>query len=300
MTWVLLAIFAYFLLSLVDLIDKKILSSPSLNPLTYAFYTGLLGSLALFFWLFDFSFLSFGYTIIALLAGAAFFVATLFLYGAIIRGEVSRVISIVGGLSPILVFVFSVFFLGEKIHTSSFIALLMLVSGSVLLSFVSKGNKFEFGRYFFLLSFLAAFFFAASYGLTKAVFLKTTFLNGFVWMRIGALICCLFVFLEPKSRKIVSEGIKGFSQKLTTLFLFNKGISALAHLILNYAVKLGSVAIVSALQSVQYAFIFILTLGLSYFLPRVFYESLAPKRLITKMTGIFLVSLGVAFLFLDF
>ena len=67
---------------------------------------------------------------------------------------------------------------------------------------------------------------------------------------------------------------------------------------LNYAIALGSVAIVNALQAAEYAFIFILTLGLSYFSPRIFYESFAPKHLIPKIIGIGLVSAGVVLLFL--
>lgn len=298
MLWVSLAISAYFLLALVELIDKKILSSPMLSPLTYAFYAGSLTLFAFLLWPFDFSFLSPLYTIIALAAGATFFVAIYFLYSAIIKGEVSRVVSIVGGLSPILVFIFSIFFLGEKIRLPSLVALFLLISGSVLLSFVRNGDKFEFGKHFFLLSFLAAFFFAISYGLTKAVFIKTTFLNGFVWMRAGTLLCCLIVFLEPGLRRSVLESSKGFSKKLTTLFFFDKGISALAHVLLNYAIMLGSVAIVNALQAVEYAFIFVLTLGFSYFLPRIFYESLALKNLVPKLAGIALVSAGVILLFI--
>lgn len=298
MLWVSLAISAYFLLALVELIDKKILSSPLLSPLTYAFYAGSLTLFAFLLWPFDFSFLSPLYTIIALAAGATFFVAIYFIYSAIIKGEVSRVVSIIGGLSPILVFIFSLFFLGEKIHIPSLIALFLLIAGSILLSFVKDGEKFKFGHHFFLISFLAAFFFAVSYGLTKAVFMKTTFLNGFVWMRVGTLICCLAVFLEPKLRKSIIEGSKGFSKKLTTLFFFDKGISALAHVILNYAVAIGSVAIVNALQAVEYAFIFILTLWFSYFLPRVFYESLALRNLVPKIIGIALVSSGVILLFI--
>ncbi len=298
MLWVSLAIIAYFLLSLVELIDKKILSSPLLSPLTYAFYAGSLTVFALFFWPFDFAFLSPFYTILALSAGATFFVAIYFLYGAIIKGEVSRAVSIVGGLSPILVFIFSIFFLNEELRIHSLIALFVLIAGSILLSFVKDGEKFKFGHHFFLLSFLAAFFFAASYGLTKAVFLQTTFLNGLIWMRVGTLICCLAVLSRPHLRKIVFEGSKGFSRKLTTLFFFDKGISAIAHVILNYAIAIGTVAIVNALQAVEYAFIFVLTLGFSYFLPHVFYESLSFKNLVSKMIGIALVSGGIILLFI--
>ncbi len=167
-----------------------------------------------------------------------------------------------------------------------------------MLSFVRNGEKFTFGKHFFLLSFLAALFFATSYGLTKTVFLKTSFLNGFIWIRVGTLFCVIFVFLAPRWRKAILESSRGLSSRLTALFFIDKGISAIAHIILNYAIKLGSVAIVNVLQAVEYAFIFLLALGLSFFCPRIFYESLAPKHVIPKMIGITLVSCGVALLFI--
>ncbi len=298
MLWVILALSAYFLLAVVELIDKRILSAPNVSALPYAFYAGFLVSFSLILWPLDFSFLSPIETFFSLAGGAAFFFGIYFLYSAIIEGEVSRVISIVGGLSPILIFIFSLLFLDDKFSSNSLIALLMLITGSILLSLVKNGKDLEFGRRFFLLCFLAAFFFAISYGLTKAVFLKTSFLNGFIWIRIGTLICVAVVFLVPKLRKRVLESSRGFSKKLTALFFVDKGISALAHVALNYAIKLGSVAIVNALQAVEYAFIFVMASGFSYFFPKICHESLAPKHLVVKIIGVALVSGGVVLLFI--
>jgi uncharacterized membrane protein len=298
MLWIILALSAYFLLAIVELIDKRILSSPVVSALPYAFYAGLLVSFSFILWPLDFSFLSPLVTIYALVGGIAFFVAIYFLYSAIIKGEVSRVISIVGGLSPILIFIFSLLFLNEKFSFYFLAALLALVTGSILLSLVKDGERFKFRQHFFLSCFLAAFFFALSYGLTKAVFTRTSFLNGFIWIRVGTLFCVIFVFLVPKFRRCILESSRGFSTKLTTLFFVDKGISALAHILLNYAIKIGSVAIINALQAVEYAFIFVLASGLSYFFPRVFCESLAPKHLIPKIIGIALISFGVVLLFI--
>ena len=292
-----MALTAYFLLAIVELIDKRILSSPEVSPLPYAFYAGLLVSFSFILWPLDFSFLPPIETVFALGGGAAFFAGIYFLYSAIIKGEVSRVISIVGGLSPILIFIFSLLFLDEKFSFYSITALLMLITGSILLSLVKDGKGFKFGHYFFLTCFLAAFFFALSYGLTKAVFFKTSFLNGFIWIRVGTLICVIFVFLIPRFRKGILESSREFSTRLKTLFFIDKGISALAHVALNYAIKLGSVTIVNALQAVEYAFIFVLASACSYFFPQIFRESLAPRHLILKIMGVALVSSGVVLLF---
>ena len=149
MTWVLLALSAYFLLAVVELVDKQILSSPLLGPLTYAFYAGLLPVVVIIFWPLDFSFLPPLYTLFALLGGVTFFVAIFFLYEAIIKGEVSRVISIIGGFSPILIFIFSYFFLGERLRFSSLIALFMLVIGKRFAFFRERRRKIQVRTPFF-------------------------------------------------------------------------------------------------------------------------------------------------------
>ncbi len=300
MFWVFLSLSAYFLIAVVEITDKQILSSPKLGALVYAFYAGLLTSVALLFWPLSFAFLPLDITFYALIAGISFFAAIFFLYSAIIQGEVSRVVSIIGGLSPIIIFFFSYFFLGERLRLHSFIALLMLIAGSLILSFVRDGEKYVFGKHFFLDAFLASVFLALTYFLTKVVFLNAKFFNGFIWIRVGTLLCTLAVFLMPATRKYILEGAKGFSGRLTALFIFNKGISALAHLALNFAIKLGTVAIVNALQAVEYVFIFVLTMGLSYFAPQVFNEPLTFKTLAPKLAGIALISTGVILLFVGF
>lgn len=297
MSWIILAITAYFLLAVVEIIDKYILSSPMLKPLTYAFFVGLLTSAAFILWPFDFSFLAPTITLIALLGGASFFVAIYFLYSAIQEGEISRVISIIGGISPIIIFIFSYLFLKERLSVFSLASLLMLIGGSIILSFVKDEGRFKFGKRFFVFSVLAAFFVAISYFLSKAVFLKTSFLNGFIWVRMGTLLCSLLIFFIPSLRKSVISGSSGFSRRLTGLFIFNKGLSALSHIILYYAVMLGSATVISALQATEYVFVFILALGISYFIPRFLYEPFSLKILAQKITGVSLVSLGVVILF---
>jgi len=66
MFWIILALTAYFLLAIVELIDKRILSSPAVSALPYAFYASLLVSFALILWPLDFSWLSPLVTVFAL------------------------------------------------------------------------------------------------------------------------------------------------------------------------------------------------------------------------------------------
>jgi len=290
-SWVFLAISSYFLIAVVSVIDKYLLANRARNALVYAFYVGILSSFSAVLWIFGFSFLDQLTTILAFLAGLSWFLAIFLLYSSLIKGSVSRIVSIVGGISPIFVLVLSYIFLGEQLPALWLWAFLFLILGSILLA-LGKGTKLS------LVLFASAFFFALHFFLSKLVYLETSFLNGFVWIRIGLLISALFVFLIPSFRKKIAQSSLRTSKKLFLFFVSNKALSATAMIILNYSIALGSVVIINALQGVQYASVFILVFFLSIFFPKIVKESFAPKIFLRKILGILLVSLGVVFLFL--
>lgn len=291
MSWLILAIVSYFLNAVVSLTDKFLLSKKAKNPLVYAFYSGILTSFIVILWPLDFAFLSPDLTLIALLAGASFFAAIFFYYSAILAGEVSRVVPVVGGVSPIIIFGLSYVFLEERLPAFWFLGFLLLVLGTVVFT-LGKGKKTS------IYSFAAAASFAVSFFLTKIVFLEASFLNGFVWTRIGAVLPPLVLLFLPFFRKVMRQS--GFNIKRRSFFLFlsNKGLSAVAFFILNYAIAVGSLTMINAAQGVQYVFLFIMTLVLSVYLPHVVKESLRPRVVFQKIMGTILISLAVVMLFI--
>ena len=88
------------------------------------------------------------------------------------------------------------------------------------------------------------------------------------------------------------------SKKLFLFFISNKTLSAVAFVMLNYSIMLGPVAIINALQGVQYASVFVLVLILSNFYPKIVKESFSAKIMFRKLLGIILVSVGVMVLFI--
>ena len=61
----------------------------------------------------------------------------------------------------------------------------------------------------------------------------------------------------------------------------------------NYAIAIGSVTIVSALQGVQFVFVLILSVIFSVYFPKVIKETITIPILLQKLFAIILISLGL-------
>jgi uncharacterized membrane protein len=290
MSWLTLALISYFLTALVVVVDKFLLSRKVRNSLIYAFYVGILNGAALLLWPFDFSFLPIKTTLIALFAGASFFLAIFFFYSAVRKGEISRIVAFIGGVSPLFVLFLSYFFLEERLPVFWLVGFVVLIMGSFLIA-IDRHKTIP------LYSFAAAVFFALSFFATKVVFLESTFLNGFIWTRVSTLFLACALLFFPYFKLMLARNPFTVSRRLLLFFVSNKALGAFSFLLLNYAIMLGSVSVVNALQGVEYVFILILALVFSYHRPEFIRESFSLGATVQKITGIALISLGVIFLF---
>ena len=80
------------------------------------------------------------------------------------------------------------------------------------------------------------------------------------------------------------------------MFVANKALAAGAFILLNYAISLGSVTVVNALQGTQYVWLLLLAAAVSAGWPKLFREELSRVAVWQKVAGVVLVSLGVALL----
>jgi len=293
MIWLVIAVISYFFNAVVATVDKFILSSDQSksSPYVYAFYAGILSVVVFIIWPFDFAFLSFKMTLAAFFAGVTFLLSLFFFYSAMVRGEVSRVVCTIGGVSPVVILALSYFFLHERLPVFWLLGLVVLVSGSFIIAFEQKGRVSLF-------SFIAAIFFALTFFFTKLVFLETTFLNGFIWTRVGVMLLAIAVFFTPAFRSLLKETAVAIPRRLLFIFGCNKALGAFCFLGINYAIMLGSVAVVNALQGVQFVFIFCLALLFSVYVPGFVKESFSFRATMQKIIGIIFISLGVAILFI--
>jgi len=294
MSWLFFIICAHLLAALVFIADKYILSREVKAPVVYAFYNGILSIFVILLIPLATTTPQIKIIIAALLAGILFTIALIFFYLAIEKSPTSRIIPLVGTMIPIFTFVLSYSFLGEKLTRNQFIAFYLLILGGILITSERRRHNIFSGKGV-LWGILTAFFFAASFVLTKFVYVNETFWAGFIWTRIGSIVAALVIFALPHFRKQIKETPKKVGLKVGMGYLGVRAVAALSFIMLNYAIFLSSVTIVNALQGIQYVFLILIALILAKKLPKLFAEEFKTHRA-QKVIAVVLITLGLAIL----
>lgn len=295
MNWIIIAIISHFLTAIVFIIDKFIVSKTAIRPVIYSFYVGILGGLTILLFPFGFELISLKQIIISFMAGILFIFATLYFYKTIKISEISRIIPIIGGAVAVFTLILTYLFLEERLSSNQFIAFILLVFGGLIILWPKRNKKmFSFQKISFIL--LSALFFAGSYVLTKMVFIEQSFINGFIWIRLGSVLGACLLLILPRNRKIIFNISKEIKKKTIILPIFSKSLSAFAFFLLNYAIFLGNVALVNALQGVQYVFLLIMAFFLSAKFPQIIKEQINRGVIFKRILGIIFVCLGLIFL----
>lgn len=312
MPWIVFAILAYFLLSVVALIDEIILTGQLIKPKVYAFYVGILGIFVLVLIPFGFEMPNLFIAGLAILSGGLWIFALLSLYEALRRYEISRVIPAVGGILPIFTLGFSYLFAWQQgnplvgLSYLKIISFLLLILGSILITWKGKEviNKKSLG-----LSVLTALLFAISFTTAKIVFLEQPFISGFIWLRFGGIFVALLFIFFKEVREELFEKIKIKKKKalfenpkLVVLFLLNQIIGAGAGVLQSLAIYLAPMmylAFINAMEGIRYVFILIFVIVLSSKFPKVLSEKITKKILLKKVLAILLIIIGLIILAID-
>jgi len=300
MNWLFPTISTYLILAIVFLVDKYLLTQRIPNPKIYSFFVGVLGILVLLIIPFvDFYLPEFPQLFLALLAGAIYIFALFWFYKGLQLFEASRVVPAINGILPLFTFGLTFLFSGGK-ATLSFadtIAFLFLIFGSVLITY--KKEKL-FSLNCLRISFLTAFFLALSFVLSKYVYLAQPFWSGFVWIKIGGvLLAALFFLFSKETREEILKTKEFFPKKTAIIFISNQGLGAIANILQNWAFALAPliyIAIINALQGIQYVFLLIFTLILSLKFPQILKEEISKRILVQKFFAILLIGIGLALL----
>lgn len=292
MLWLIVAISAYFLFAISSLGDRYLLIGPP-NPKIYAFYVGILGILVLVLIPFvGFSLID-NY-LLAFLTGLTFLLSIIVLYEGLERFEVSRIIPALGGFLPVFTFLLTYLIIGQQEFPGwhKFISFILLILGSVL---ISLEKSFHLSLKSMLVAALAAFLLSLYFVLSKIIFSTTGFWTAFIWIRIGVFFFALFLLFSKDVRRELFSKKKTFTKKTGIVFLLNQAVGAGALILQNWAIALASVlyvSFVSALQGVQYVFLFFLTL----IFPKILKEKSTKRIIIQKILAILLIGLGLGIL----
>ncbi|OGE91040.1 MAG: hypothetical protein A3A83_01835 [Candidatus Doudnabacteria bacterium RIFCSPLOWO2_01_FULL_48_57] len=294
MSYIAIAVVAYMLYAINGVVDKFLLTKAVKSPAVYAFYIGITSPMTWVLAPFGLKFVGPLDLLIAIIGGASFVVALYFLYVATRQTTISRLLPIEGGLVPIFTLVFAYLFLGERLSQTQLLAFGLMVLGAVLIAF-----KYEKGGWYAKAlgnATIAAVFFALSFVLTKYIFDETNFVSGLIWTRLGFFLVSVSMLIPKTTRQKIFNAPKETSKGNIFLYYGARVSGGLAGLLQNYAISLGSVTLVNAMQGTQYAFLLVMAILLSRYYPRVLKEQISFAIFLQKIAAIILISGGLYFL----
>jgi drug/metabolite transporter (DMT)-like permease len=293
MSWFYISIIAYFLLAIANLGDKLVVSKYLSSPKVYAITVALLQSMVILLLPFFGKWPGLTNLLLDFATGITFIVAIYCFYTALKAGETSRVVPIIDGLIPIVVLALSILILSEKFSPTQLIAITFLICGGFVLSYKQKGAKRDNNIKYILIAVVA---FACSQVLAKITYSNQPFLSAFIWARVGGLLAVIPFLLLKNVRTELKENFapkkKASSSKAVAFAQVSGGAGFFLQ---NYAINLGSVGIIAALQGVKYFFLFILIVLLSKKFVQL-KEDWTKGALARKASGALLVVLGLIFL----
>ncbi len=308
MSWLIIAIIAYFLLAIVNLFDKFLLDKALPSSRAYTFLVGCLGMMVFVAapWFLEWP--GWGWMLFNLLIGALFPLALLLFYRALKKGEASKVLLLVGGAVPIFTLIFSLGLLNDRFSSQQWIALAFLLAGTVLITWIPEKQSFWHRALLALrvkkkpstkglmVALGAAVFYALFFIGSKEAFNNQDFFSSFIWIRAGSFLFVLFLLAHRKSRQEIFGNLSKLTLKKGGLFFGNQGVAAGAFLLQNYAISLTSVALVNALQGVQYVVIIVLGVIATLFTPHILKENISRAVILQKILAVGLVAIGLYFM----
>jgi drug/metabolite transporter (DMT)-like permease len=291
------------LLAFVNLFDKYLLDKVLSDSKVYAFIISLLGSLVLLAAPWFLTWPGTGLLIFQLAVGAIFPLALFFMFQALKHGDASKITVLIGGLIPIFTISFSCIFLQERFTAHQWIGIFYLLLVIFVIALVSSDNrpaavKNKKAAFYFSLG--AALVYALFFIGTKFSYNHHEFFSSFIWIRIGSLLGALLMIARQKDRQEIFRSLKSGrpsgSARNRFLIIGNQALGALSFILQNYAISFGSVALVNALQGVQYVFILILGWLFTIFKPKIIRENISRLVLVPKIIAVILVGFGLYFL----
>lgn len=304
-----LVIVSYLILAVVNIGDKFILGNVIPNSKSYTFFVGVFGALVFLIAPWFLVWPGTNMFFINIVIGAMFPLALLLMYRSLKVGDTSRMITFIGGLIPVFTIIFSIIFLDEKFTSLKWIGLAFSFLGTVIISRIpnKKTMWHKFSLWFgtasdnkkrgILEAVLAAFFYSVFFIGTKYAYSNQPFLSAFIWVRLGTLLLVLSFLLNKVDRRGVYISLRDlFKNKGKYIFFGAQGLAAVGFLLQNYAISLGSVAVVNALQGVQYAFLLILGAVVTILYPKGPKEDISKSVIIEKVVAIILIGIGLFFI----
>jgi len=305
--WLILSVIGYTLLALAAIIDKYLLSSAKVQPALYTFYSTIFVLPLLVLLPLGVKFLNTPFDwLIAIISGVSFALALWAMFLGFEKSEISHVGPLVGAVTPLFVFLFGHLFLSEIFTNRQLVAFGFLIFGSLLVSF-EKSKKHSGWHFGMIWGILAGILYAVSHVSAKYIYGNYDFFSGFVWTRVTTGLVGLLLLVHPVVfrslfKNTILDKIKNKLPSVRTkkdniiLVIINKILSSAGVVVIQYAIAIGSVSLVNALNGLEYAILIILVLLLSKFWPKKFKEDYTTWELVLEFSAVATISVGLILL----
>lgn len=296
--WLFVALLGNTMLAAVGVIDKFILTKAVSKPIVFVFYTTI-------FVLPFFLLLPFGVKIpttqidylIFALSGFCFAFGLWTMYIGFQKSEISHLGPLIGAAAPFFILFLSRIFLGEKLTSYTLSGAIVLIIGSLVISFNQNTQQHGWHRGM-IWGVLAGFLFAVSHVAAKYAYDLYGFYNGFIFTKLPIGIFGAALLFSPSVRAVFSKKEsttteKAISHKRFALIVADIGLGVAGSVLIQYAIALGSVSLVNALAGVQYAMLIVLVALISKFSPKILKETFTRNDIIQKVIAVSIISAGL-------
>ncbi|MBI4919476.1 DMT family transporter [archaeon] len=287
-SWLFFSLLAPAILSVVNIVDKFIMSKKIKNVFPYYVLLGIIYFVISIIILFFVGLPKFNASLSLFLLTGALLSYCLGIYFRVLQiDEVSRVMSLTQ-VTPLVVTVLAFLFLGEKFSLLKYLGIFATVLGAVIISIeintrtIRRAAKYMIS-YVVIIAVLNIIY---KHSLSELSFWQVYSLTLFF--------AGLFLFSFGILKKGFSEMLK--LGKIVKYTVTNEILTVMGWLVYLKAISLGPVTLVSSLAVIQPIFVLIYATVLSVFWPRLIKEILNKKEITKKIAGVLLITLGAIFL----
>lgn len=288
-----------FLDSIINYLDKFLLSKYNISPTAITIYSGFFalcsGIIVLLFTGLHPDDLK--TTLIIIAAGFMGVFILLAYFKALTFDEASRVASLFQ-LNPVLVLPLGAILLGEELLFKQYIGSFLIIASGFTLS-IQKSNAriIKINKAFWYMV-LASFFSAMVYVSFKLGVRELGFWQAIPYEGLGSGLASVCILLYGNNLKIVRKEMKKISRKVFVYLTISEVIYRTSRLSFYLALSLIPVSIVAVLQGFQPLFLLIEGIILSLWFPYIIKEVITKGTLGIKLTSVFGIIIGLSLIFL--
>lgn len=287
MLWIVFTLIAMVLWSIVNIIDKHVVSAELRDETSVTRIAG--GIMAILFIVVSFiaepSVLQESFSLTAFLAGVVYSVAIWLYYYVMQREDVSRFIPAIG-LEPLFASVAAFFLFNERYGFWNYFGMALAIVGVVLISYKKAVPKAH-SKHLIGVIILSVLLFVA-----RNLLIKFSEVQGhdfwitMFWTGVGSAFLPIILSLLPHPR-LRSRGWVGVKHITLSIIL-----SSIAFFFFARAITIGSVSLASAILATKPLLVFALVIILSRFTPKIINETFSRKVLVRKLIAIVVIVLG--------